>query len=69
MAQWRGAQVAAGVEGDMINVASTIPYANSQVAPDESLPGGWHPTVAYMIAFVIGEIFVYHFLSKHLNIS
>ena len=49
-------------------MATTIPYGNSQVTPGESLPGGWHPTVAYMIAFVIGEIFLYTFLSKHLNI-
>ena len=49
-------------------MATTIPYGSSQVAPGEQLPGGWHPTVAYMLAFVIGEIIVYTWLSKHLNI-
>jgi len=68
VATWRGAQVAAGIEGDTISVATTIPYGSSQVAPGEQLPGGWHPTVAYMLAFVIGEIIVYTWLSKHLNI-
>jgi hypothetical protein len=49
-------------------MASQIPYMGSQVAPGEQLPGGWHPTVGYMVLFVIGELFAYHFLSKHLNI-
>ena len=62
---WRGAQT---IDDIGAGVATTIPYGNSQVAPGESLPGGWHPTVAYMLAFVIGEMFVYAFLSKHLNI-
>jgi len=68
MGSWRGAQVSADIGGADIQMATTIPYANSQVAPGESMPGGWHPTVAYMVAFVIAEIFAYHFLSKHLNI-
>jgi hypothetical protein len=62
---WRGAQTIGDIGA---GVATTIPYGNSQVAPGESLPGGWHPTVAYMLAFVIGEIILYTFLSKHLNI-
>lgn len=37
-------------------------------APGETLPGGWHPTVAYMLAFVVGELIAYHLLSKKLNI-
>lgn len=62
---WRGAQTINDIgEG----VATTIPYGNSQVAPGESLPGGWHPTVAYMLAFVVVEMFAYQWLSKHLNI-
>jgi hypothetical protein len=62
---WRGAQV---IDDIGAGVATTIPYGNSQVAPGESLPGGWHPTVAYMLAFVVGEIILYGVLSKHLNI-
>lgn len=68
MANWRGAQVLADIGGTSVDVATTIPYANSQVAPGESLPGGWHPTVAYMLAFVIAEMLAYQWLSKHLNI-
>lgn len=49
-------------------MASQIPYWGSQVAPGDQLPGGWHPTVGYMIFFVIGEMIAYHFLSKHLHI-
>jgi len=49
-------------------VATTIPGLGAQVAPGENLPGGWHPTVGYMLVFVVGEIFAYGFLSKHLNI-
>jgi hypothetical protein len=62
---WRGVQA---IDDIGAGVATTIPYAGSQAAPGESLPGGWHPTVGYMIAFVIGEMFLYTFLSKHLNI-
>ena len=29
-------------------------------------PGGWHPTVLYMLALVIVEILVVGFLSRHL---
>ena len=31
-----------------------------------SVPGGWHPTVLYMIAFVALEIFAVAWISKHL---
>lgn len=29
-------------------------------------PGGWHPTVLYMLGLVIAEIVVTGFLSRHL---
>jgi hypothetical protein len=29
-------------------------------------PGGWHPTILYMLALVIGEVFVVAWLSRHL---
>lgn len=29
-------------------------------------PGGWHPTVLYMLALVIAEIVLVGFLSRHL---
>ena len=31
-----------------------------------SVPGGWHPTVLYMIGFVALEIFAVAWISKHL---
>jgi hypothetical protein len=46
-----------------------IPGWGSQAAPGENLPGGWHPTVGYMVTFAIAELIAYHFLSKHLNIN
>lgn len=49
-------------------MSTTLPYLSGQTAPGEQLPGGWHPTVAYMLGFVVAEIFAYHFLSKHLHI-
>jgi hypothetical protein len=47
----------------MPSMSGTIgsPYAPGQAT------SGVDPTVGYMIAFVIGEMFVFHFLSKHLN--
>jgi hypothetical protein len=65
MAHWRGEHNLGAV---MPNINS-IPGMSGQFAPGESLPGGWHPTVGYMVLFVVGELFAYHFLSKHLNIS
>ena len=29
-------------------------------------PGGWHPTILYMLALVIGEIVLVGILSRHL---
>lgn len=29
-------------------------------------PGGWHPTVLYMLALVVGEIVIAGWLSRHL---
>lgn len=36
--------------------------------PGINLPGGWHPTIAYMFAFVIAEIIGYHVLCHFMNI-
>jgi len=33
---------------------------------DGSAPGGWHPTVLYMLALIVAEIVVVGFLSRHL---
>jgi hypothetical protein len=29
-------------------------------------PGGWHPTVLYMLALIIAEVVLVGFLSRHL---
>lgn len=42
--------------------ASSSPAAAASVAA----PGGWHPTVLYMLALVIGEVLIAGFLSRHL---
>ena len=47
---------------------SATSFLGGQAAPGASLPGGWHPTIAYLIGFVIFELVAYHFLSKHLHI-
>jgi hypothetical protein len=39
---------------------------SSQNAGLSSGPGGWHPTVLYMIALVVLEIFVVGLLSRQL---
>lgn len=65
MAQWRGDLSSIDTGGIVAGLNGTL---SSQYAPGETLPGGWHPTVAYMLLFVVGEIIVYHLLSKKLNI-
>jgi hypothetical protein len=32
----------------------------------KAIPGGWHPTVLYMIVLVAAEIFAVAWISKHL---
>lgn len=70
MAGWRGANAVLGniTQAGDDAVSTTLPYLGSNTVPGDQLPGGWHPTVAYMLGFVIAEIFAYHFLSKHLHI-
>lgn len=49
-------------------MASNIPggsVLSSQVGPTNST---WHPTIIYLIVFVIAEMFVFHFLSNHLGL-
>lgn len=29
-------------------------------------PGGWHPTILYMLVLIVGEILAVAFLSRHL---
>ena len=29
-------------------------------------PGGWHPTIIYMLALVVAEVLIVGFLSRHL---
>jgi len=31
-----------------------------------TLPGGWHPTVVYMLALVVAEVLIVGWLSRHL---
>ncbi|HJP74921.1 MAG TPA: hypothetical protein VJ914_11665 [Pseudonocardiaceae bacterium] len=44
-------------------------FANSTINTDTSgNTGGWHPTVLWMLGFVVGEMIAFHLLSRVLNI-
>jgi hypothetical protein len=46
--------------------AGSAPAAASSGAAGLPSPGGWHPTVLYMLGLTIAEIVVVGFLSRHL---
>lgn len=59
----------AGVSGSANATAGSGASANRAQAMSGaggSLPGGWHPTVAYMLLFVVAEIIIVGWLSRHL---
>lgn len=42
------------------------PVSSPQAGSLSSGPGGWHPTVLYLLVLVVAEIVVAGFLSRHL---
>lgn len=60
----------AGVSGSASASAGSGASANRAQAMSGSqagmLPGGWHPTVAYMLLLIVAEIVAVGFLSRHL---
>jgi hypothetical protein len=49
--------------GQGVNMAGTNTFAAGQGG---GVAGGWHPTVLYLGALIIAEMFVFAFISKHL---
>lgn len=43
-------------------------FANQTINTDQSTAGGWHPTVLWMLGFVVAEMVAFHLLSRVLNI-
>lgn len=70
-APWRGAGTdwpTTSGEGAAL-VAGNLPgmgVLSSGVGPPSQTQ--WHPTILYLIAFVIAEMLVFHFLSNHLGL-
>jgi hypothetical protein len=64
---WRGAFDWPEIGGAGPQMPSlNIPGLSSTATP--GMAGNWHPTVLWMLGFVVAELFAFHFLSKHLNI-
>jgi hypothetical protein len=47
-------------------VAANFPGLSSSVGPPSTTQ--WHPTIIYLIVFVVAEMLVFHFLSNHLGL-
>jgi len=70
-APWRGAGTdwPTGIGSGAQQVAANIPGLSSLNSPvAESGNSTWHPTIIYLIIFVVAEMLVFHFLSDHLGL-
>lgn len=50
-------------------VAANLPggsFLNSSVGAPSATQ--WHPTIIYLICFIVAEMLVFHFLSNHLGL-
>jgi hypothetical protein len=70
-APWRGAGTdwPTSTGSGSAFVAGNIPgmsVLSSSVGPSSQTQ--WHPTILYLIAFVIAEMLIFHFLSNHLGL-
>lgn len=53
----------------MWNKTSSSSLGNATGGPSsasKSGPGGWHPTVLYLVGLVLAEVFILGFVSRHL---
>lgn len=69
-APWRGgSDWPTGIGSGATQVAANIPGLSSLNSPVAE-PGNstWHPTIIYLIIFVVAEMLVFHFLSDHLGL-
>lgn len=57
-----------GVSGSASAGIGTGASANRAGATSRAgmLPGGWHPTVLYMLALIVAEVLIVGWLSSHL---
>jgi len=51
--------------GQGVSMAGTNVFSSGQGQPGGATQG-WHPTVLYMLLLVIGEMFVFAFISRHI---
>jgi hypothetical protein len=67
-APWRGAGTdwPSATGAGAANVAGNIP--GMLTSPVGETNSTWHPTIIYLIIFVVGEMLVFHFLSDHLGL-
>jgi hypothetical protein len=47
---------------------ATMLGLKSTIAPPAGGAAAWHPTVAWMLGFVVVELALFHLLSRYLNI-
>jgi len=59
---WQGQGSGAGMAANTQGVG-----VMSQGQGSIASPGGWHPTILYLILFVLAEMVVFGLLSKHLR--
>lgn len=64
---YRGAPLAGGEgAGEGPAMAGNAAFAQGQGATGNSNMGGWHPTILYLGALIIAEMFVFAFISRHI---
>jgi hypothetical protein len=65
---WRGSDVAAGGTGSGMGMANqgtgTLPQGWGSIG---SMGGQWEPNIWYLFALIIGEMFVFHLISRALR--
>lgn len=57
-----------GQHGGQGAVMAGMGTLRSPAAPGYGSSSTWHPTIAWMLGFVIAELVLYHILSHFLNI-
>lgn len=61
---YRGSPMVLGQgSGQGVSMAGTNSFAAGQGG---GIASGWHPTVLYMLALIVVEMFAFAFISKHL---